>query len=80
MPPAGTTPAAATAKPKAKRRGTVSGKPKPLTPRQAEVVQIVGECRGVIAEAARDLQLPQDDCPNLQDCNGQTRQVGCLVH
>ena len=55
MPPAGTTPAAATAKPKARRRGTVSGKPKPLTPRQAEAVQIVGECRGVIAEAARRL-------------------------
>ena len=39
-------------KPKAKhrRRGAQPGKPKRLTPRQAEVVQVVGECKGGIAE------------------------------
>lgn len=36
-----------------KRRATL--KPKPLTARQAEIVQIVGECNGDIAEAARKL-------------------------
>ncbi len=40
---------------KQRRRGTAPRKPRPLTARQAEVVQIVGECKGVIAVAARQL-------------------------
>ena len=44
---------------KAKRRrnrhGERSRKPSPLTQRQAEVIQVVGECKGNIAQAARQL-------------------------
>jgi DNA-binding CsgD family transcriptional regulator len=42
-------------KPKRTRRPSRARKPRPLTPRQTEVVQIVGECKGDIAEAARRL-------------------------
>jgi len=45
------------AKAKRTRRGTRDRKPRPLTPRQTEVVQIVGECRGDIAKAAKRLGL-----------------------
>jgi hypothetical protein len=37
------------------RRASKPQKPRPLTPRQTEVVQIVGECKGNLAEAARRL-------------------------
>jgi len=37
------------------RRARRPRKPRPLTPRQAEVVQVVGECKGDIAAAARRL-------------------------
>lgn len=40
-----------------RRQATKARKPRRLTPRQAEVVQIVGECKGNIAEAARRLGL-----------------------
>ena len=42
-------------KPKRARRPSKPRKPRPLTPRQAEVIQIVGECKGSIAEAAKRL-------------------------
>lgn len=42
-------------KPKRTRRPSKARKPRPLTPRQIEVVQIVGECKGNIAKAARQL-------------------------
>jgi DNA-binding CsgD family transcriptional regulator len=38
-----------------RRRATKPRKPRPLTPRQTEVVQIVGECKGNVAAAARRL-------------------------
>jgi predicted DNA-binding protein (UPF0251 family) len=41
--------------PKQRRRATKPRKPKALTSRQAEVIQIVGECKGNIAAAARRL-------------------------
>ena len=42
--------------PKAKRgKRRQSSKPRPLTPKQTEALQIVGECGGDIAEAARRL-------------------------
>ena len=37
-----------------RRKGTTP-KPRPLTPRQAEVIQVVGECKGNLAESARRL-------------------------
>jgi DNA-binding CsgD family transcriptional regulator len=42
-------------KPKRTRRRSRARKARPLTPRQTEVVQIVGECKGNIAEVARRL-------------------------
>ena len=42
-------------KPKPSRRAVRSRKPRPLTPRQVEVVQVVGECKGNVAAAARRL-------------------------
>lgn len=42
-------------KPKRTRRPSKSRKSRPLTVWQTEVVQIVGECKGNIAEAARQL-------------------------
>lgn len=50
-------PAATASNPPAKkpRRKRDSGKVRPLTPKQTEAVQIVGECKGNIAEAARRL-------------------------
>ncbi len=38
-----------------KKRGGKSRKPRPPTARQTEVIQIVGECKGNLAEAARRL-------------------------
>jgi hypothetical protein len=38
-----------------RRRPGTAPKPRPLTPRQVEVIQIVGECKGNIAEAATRL-------------------------
>ena len=40
---------------KRKRARKKTRKPRPLTARQTEVIQIVGECRGNLAEAARRL-------------------------
>jgi hypothetical protein len=39
------------------RRGTKPRKPRPLTGRQVEAVQVVGECKGDIAKAAKRLGL-----------------------
>jgi hypothetical protein len=39
-----------------RKRGGKPRKPMPLTPRQTEVAQIMGECRGNVAEAARRLR------------------------
>jgi hypothetical protein len=44
-------------RPTRRRRGTSARKPRPLTPRQTEVVQTVGECKGNIAKAAQQLGL-----------------------
>ncbi len=46
---------AATPHIKKRRRSGAAEKPRPLTPPQAEAIQIVGECKGNMAEAARRL-------------------------
>jgi DNA-binding CsgD family transcriptional regulator len=39
------------------RRPAIEKNPRPLTPRQTEVMQIVGECKGNFAQAARQIGL-----------------------
>lgn len=43
--------------PRKRRRRKTDAAPRPLTPKQTEVVQIVGECKGNLAEAARRLGI-----------------------
>ena len=57
IPEAGAEPGDGKTATKRKKRATSPRKSRPLTPRQTEVIQIVGECKGNIAEAARRLGI-----------------------
>jgi hypothetical protein len=59
---------------KRKSRKRQSAKPRPVTPAQAEAVQIVGECKGNMSEAAR--RLGKDPKTVRQNYRAGLRNVG----
>jgi predicted DNA-binding protein (UPF0251 family) len=64
-----------TTAPRKRKRGTI--KVKPLTARQVEVVQIVGECNGDLAEAARKLGIDRKTVK--QHFDAASRKLGKAV-
>ena len=54
-----------------RRRPPLTPKARPLTARQAEVVQIVGECRGDLAEAARRLGIDRKTVKESYDAGNR---------